>query len=220
MKSQHKILPELSAQGIRKKPNPMLPRMFEELYSLWGTTSADRTIVDYGCGQLRHAEALLSISSRLVLVDTDYQLSTPHDFYGEKMLIADFVASRWPHASISLMSTATFAQSTINADAIFSINVLDVVPRRTRAPMIDAAVRNLAKSGYFVAIAPRNDTWTLRICTQANQYQDGHIFQHKRGYTYYRNWDGSSLHTWLSSRGLTAVKDFSRYRQMCAIFQK
>jgi len=211
------IRPELSAQGIRKRPNPMLASVLQELGTLGFMRSSSPLVVDCGCGQLRHAEMLLSLSSRLVLVDTPYQLDSAHDFLGQKRTIRLFVKHTWPRERISIMSTDEFYGSALNADVVFSINVLDVVPARTRSAMLRACLRNLRRGGIFVAIVPRNDAWTQRICTPQASYHDGYIFQHPRGHTYYRNWSGDSLAQFIKRRGFRVVKDLSIYRQACLL---
>jgi hypothetical protein len=155
-----------------------------------------------------------------VLVDTPYQLATPHSFLGKTMLVADFVREKLPNLDARVMDSVAFARSAIGAHVVFSINVLDVVPRHTRSQMVAACIANMRDDGVFVAVVPRNDTWTLRICTPHARYQDGYIFPHARGYTYYHNWTGNTLSVWLARQGLAVVKDLSIYRHACLICKK
>lgn len=214
------IRPELSAQGIRKSINPMLPKVISVLRELADFEGQPPLIVDCGCGQLRNVECLSSLSPRIVLVDTPFQLDTPHVMLGTRMLIGDFVKKNLASLDANVMYTTDFEKSRLDAKVIFSINVLDVLPRATRVSMVRACIRNMATDGLFVAIVPRNDTWTLRICTPEAQYQDGYVFQHKRGYTYYHNWKGDTLAKWVDRQGLAIVEDISIYRHACLICRK
>jgi SAM-dependent methyltransferase len=198
----------------------MLPNVLKELEALGFTHSVSPLVVDCGCGQLRNTHVLLSLSSRLVLVDTACQLESEHNFLGEKMRVAAYVKRTWPEEHISVMSVSEFNASRLQADVVFSINVLDVVPAKTRAAVLRASLRNLRDGGIFVAVVPRNDGWTLRICTPQSRYNDGYIFPHAHGYTYYRNWSGDSLALIIKRHGFRLVKDLSIYRQVCLLGEK
>ena len=211
------IKPELSSQGIKKHPNPMLTKVFAVLPEIKQNLRRESLVVDFGCGQLRNVQTLLSISSKLILVDTSLQLSIPHEFYGKKMLIRDFVDQYWPKKNIRVLSFEEFSRTPISADLIFSINVFDVVPKEERYKILVNTTKKLKDDGLFVLIASRNDTWTLRICTPKNKYQDGYIFPHPKGYTYYKNWPKDMLHKEVTHFGLSIVKDMSIYRHVCLI---
>jgi hypothetical protein len=213
------LRPELSAQGIRKNPNPILRKAIE--VALEAQKKGKRIlIVDCGCGQLRNVQTLLSISSNILLVDTPYQLNAEHDFYGEKIQIKDFVRKKWSRKKIDIMSSEQFKCSSVKADLIFSINVLDVTPQRTRQAILRSCYNNLTDDGLFVAIVPRNDTWTLRICAADKQYQDGFAFAHSKGFTYYRNWHGTTLHDVIDKVGFCVYRDLSIHRQVCVICKR
>lgn len=217
MSERTKISPELSAQGVRKKPNPMLRRSWKALKGAGLISRGNSLLVDYGCGHLRNVATLLSFSSRLILVDTARQLKMPHDFYGTKKLARDFAKKRWPKAKLRLLTTAEFERSRFLADVIFIVNVFDVVPNRVRRGMIGTALRHLKLSGSLVLIVPRNDAWTLRLCVAKRAFQDGFVLKHPRGHTFYKNWRGDTLKSWVSSRGVAIVRDLSCYRQVCLI---
>jgi hypothetical protein len=212
------LRPELSAQGIRKSPSPMLKKCWATVTHL-GLPARTPLVVDYGCGQLRNVRVLLTFSRRLVLVDTETQLSTPHEFYGRRLLPEELIRERWPVAGPTLLTSTEFEARSLGASVIFIINVFDVVPAATRKAMIRAAVRNLLPNGYLVIIAPRNDTWTLRLCTPARKYRDGYAFAHPRGHTYFRNWKDDSLQTCLLKSGIDIVTDLSVYRYVTVIGQ-
>lgn len=213
------IRSELSAQGINKKPNPMVLKTISLLQYHMSDNSLG-IVVDQGCGQLRHVNLLLTVSKKLILVDTDYQLSVCHDFNGQQLTIREFVHEHWPNKNISVLSSNEFSRVQIRANTIFSINVLDVTTSDVRNEIAKAAKRNLAPQGHYVLIIPRNDAWTLRICKPTNRYSDGYTFPHSRGYTYYRNWSDGAILTWVHKQGFDIVQNLSNYRQVALICKR
>lgn len=174
-------------------------------------------LVDYGCGQLRNVATFLSFSSRLVLVDTRAQLRVQHDFYGSKTLACDFAKKRWPKAKLRFLTTVEFERSRLRADAIFIVNVFDVVLKHVRRKMIRCALSHLKVGGCLVIVAPRNDTRTLRLCAGEQVFQDGFALRHPRGHTFYKNWKGETLKKWVTSQGAAIIRDLSRYRHVCLL---
>lgn len=217
MNNRIMISPELSAQGVRKRPNPMIVKSCQALTEAALVNDSRPLVVDYGCGQLRNVETLLSFSDRLVLVDTEKQLATPHDFYGHKLLASEFVKKHWPKANVRLLTSSEFSLSPLRADVIFIINVIDVVPEQVRRRMIRTAIAHLKQNRGLVLIVPRNDAWTLRICTPRCAFEDGFAFKHPQGYTFYKNWAGETLQEWARSQRLAIVCDLSCYRQACLV---
>jgi len=216
-KAKIKIRPELSAQGIRKRQNPMLKPAIETALSLNHFASKNPLIVDYGCGQLRNVDLFLDFSQRIILIDTPDQLNTPHDFFGKRQLIRDFIPTHWPNANLQIMPSPTFENSMISASIIAVVNVFDVVQPNIISIMTAAIKKNLDLNGILIVIVPRNDSWTLRLCTDKNIFDRGHYFYHPRGYTYYRNWFGDSLRRWLCKNGFSILKDLSCYRYVCLV---
>ena len=212
------ILPELSAQGIRKSPNPCLPKALDYVKKV--LDRKEIVIVDQGCGQLRHLEFFLRLTKSVVLVDTALQLAKYHDFYGQKLTISEFVKEYHPNASIQVVCADLFEDSKIAADVIFSINVLDVIPPRTRTSMLRSAYNNLSPNGLFIAIVPTNDSRTLKRCRSAMSYADGHLLHHPSGYTFYKNWNVQSLKQLLKRNGFQILENMSTYRQLLFVCKR
>lgn len=216
---KHRIAPELSAQGIRKNQNPMLPTVLAALAARYALNGAPRQlrVVDQGCGQLRNVAALRKIASRLILVDTEEQLLKCHNFFGTRLTVGEFAKRQWPRDDIRILSTSEFDASEANADIVFSICVLDAVPPKTRTQILRAARKNLARDGLLVIIVPRNDSWTMNRCAEENTYADGHLLAHPNGYTFYRNWDTKALSRLVRRSGFTVEQDLSVYRHGCLL---
>jgi len=213
------ITPELSAQGIQKGTSAAFRETTERVRQILEQNRAgDRPlIVEQGCGLLRNVETLLTISSRLVLVDTEYQLSKPHRFYGQNLTIPEFVKNAWPGHPIRVMTAKEFAERCLGAEVIFSVNVFDVVPPQTRTELLAAAQQNLSTSGILAVVVPRNDTWQLRRCTENRRYADGYAMPNRGRFTFYRNWTNADMETLLTGFGFEVVQDLSRYRHLSVL---
>lgn len=217
-----KITSELSAQGIQKSTSGAFRRVAERVRQILGEieTSSAPLIVEQGCGLLRNVETLLTLSSRLVLVDTEHQLTKAHSFYGRDLTIPEFVQDTWPDKQISVLTAKEFSEGSLQADVVFSVNVFDVVPPETRTELLASARRNLSESGILAMVVPRNDTWQLRRCTEDRRYADGYAMPNRGRYTFYRNWTNQQMETLLTESGFEVLEDLSRYRHlslMCVV---
>jgi len=154
-----------------------------------------------------------------VLVETPLQLTTLHEFYGKRQTLGEYVRSHWGRR-IRIFGSDEFQASQLNADVIFLINVLDVTPPEVRTRILKAAHRNLCPNGRLIAIVPRNETHTLRLCTKGRAYLDGFAFERGGSFTFYRNWPDGSLNQLLTRQKFTVEQDFSRYHVACLICRK
>lgn len=200
----------------------MLRTALERLVSDYalGNPIARLTVVDQGCGLLRNVPEIRRFANTLVLVDTHRQLTKKHSFCGHRLTIQDFVKTNWPRDNIRVLTAEQFETTTINADVILSVCVLDAVPPRTRARILRAAQQNLADNGVLVAIVPRNDSWTLHRCAESNSYADGYILRHANAYTFYKNWDTKTFAKLLRRNGFSVERDMSVYRHACMLCRK
>ncbi|MBI4659660.1 MAG: methyltransferase domain-containing protein [Verrucomicrobia bacterium] len=213
------IQTELSALGIRKASSPRLKPLIARLAELQdaGLLSHDPLIVDQGCGQLRITKELLKHYHRIVVVETDFQLSRKHKFFDEKLTIPEFLKLRWSNHRIEVMSSTRFAKSQLRADVVFSVNVLDVTPPHTRGSILRAARQNISQNGVFAVIVPKNESWTLRLCTKERKHADGFVFSNHRAHTFYKNWQAAPLRKLLKRYGFLVWEDLSRFRIACLI---
>jgi len=207
------IRPELSALGIRKSPNPILPRVFSKIKKL--DIKKNLLVVDHGCGQLRNVNSLLELSRRLILVDTEVQITKKHKFFDKHLNIKEYVKQKYNNANIKVLDDIAFRNSKVGADFIFSINVFDVILPKTRSIILSSIKRNLSTDGTLILIVPRNDTWTLRRCTNDNKYADGYVFHNHGAFTFYKNWNRQSITNLLKRHRYKVVHDISTYKYLC-----
>lgn len=210
------ITPELSAQGIQKSTSAAFRQLTERVRQILEKNDVgdQPLVVEQGCGLLRNVETLLTISNRLLLVDTEHQLSKTHRFYGQDSTIPEFVKNTWPNQSIRIVTAKEFGERCFDADVIFSVNVFDVVPPQTRTELLTAARRNLSESAILAVVVPRNDTWQLRRCTEDRRYADGYAMPNRGRFTFYHNWTNAEMETLLTDFGFEVVEDLSRYRHL------
>jgi hypothetical protein len=162
-------------------------------------------------------------SRHICLVDSDFQLSRQGELFSSgRVSIYEFVGQHALHGlDLSVVRAEDFATSELGLQIIVNVAVLDVVPPAQREAILDAATRNLACGGLFVAIVPRNDASILHRCSPSNVYSDGHIFRHHGVTTFFTNFrNHTALSEGLERRSLSLVADLSTYRQVCLIAEK
>lgn len=217
------LRPELSAQRRSQTPNPALGAAINFLQGLRGKSGLGRT-ADLGCGKLRHYAILSGQCTELFLVDTRRQLEVTHRD-GDELYTVTEVAERETRAGrkVRAVDITTFEELALELDTVFCIAVFDVVTPEVRALLVSAAERNLKRGGCFVLIIPRNDASILRRTGEANRFLDGFVFPRHGVATFFRNFDkGATIDTIAGAeeQGLRLVRDMSRFRQVCLIFEK
>lgn len=204
---------------MNAKPGPIIGRLLEELVEI----DRCQSVVDLGCGQLRHLEMLLETFQRIMLVDTPRQLSRRLRFNEKTCTIKEYVSSLPVklRRRIDIVDSDCFAASRFNADVVLTVNTMDVVPTKVRDNMCAAAIKNLRRRGLFGVIVPRNDTTITSRCSDENRFLDGHVFEHHGVMTFFRNFrDHQPLVSRIERLGTQVISDTSVYRHVCVLFQK
>lgn len=217
-----RIRPEFSALGIGKPTSPLLSLLIQNVFEIriLEALKPPAIAVDLGCGLLRNLRELKRHFPKLILVDTELQLTRDHEFGGKRMTVQDYVRRYYSGGGITVLTDREFATSKINSDVTFSINVMDVVPSRTRRSILTSMVEHLLSTGQFASLVPRNDSRTLELCRNARTYQDGHLFPNHGALTFYKNWPGHTLKALYHRFPIHVVRDLSRYRHSCLICMK
>lgn len=221
--SNIKIHSEYSAQGTNSKPNPMVLPVLEKLTGseIYGLNHKI-TLVDIGCGKLRHLEICKKFAKNLILVDTKEQIERQQKFKGSITTMAEYVR-KIKGPNIKIIETGTFAIQNNNADLILCVAVMDVVQKNIRSYLAKSAFNNLKINGYFVVIIPRNDSSILENCHDENRFEDGFIFKNRghKDSTFFINYkDSSHLLKMFTNIGFDLLEDLSVYRQICFILKK
>jgi SAM-dependent methyltransferase len=216
------IQPEYSAQRRSHPPNPALFVSVKAVAALQNSGKKLGRLADLGCGKLRHYRILAPRANELFLIDTSKQLSALHRDGAVSYTVYQVAeAARRRGRNTQVFTSQEFPLAHLELDVVFCVAVFDVIPRKIRKELTNAAARNLTNGGFFVVIAPRNDTSILRRCSRDNSYLDGHAFWHHGVWTFFHNfrsYDGIVRDC--KRAGLWLVKDMSRYRQVCLIFRK
>lgn len=213
------IRPEFSALGRRMPICPLLSELIQSVLEIrrLHELSTPRLALELGCGQLRNLRELKKHFPSVALVDTELQLNRVHDFGGKHLTLQEYVRRYHSDGSVTVMSDREFAISNLRPDAIFSINVMDVVPPKTRRAMLSSIIEHLPIAGQFASLVPRNDSRTLHLRRGARTYQDGHLFPNHGAFTFYKNWPGDELQHLYRHYSLNVVRDLSRYRYSCLV---
>lgn len=213
------IKPEYSTQPFGQKPNPMVKKAIDYLVEIGGL-GADKKVADQGCGALRHLKMFMGYYNELLLIDTEYQINKIREIEGKQTSLLEYInALEVQKGKPKIISNKEFFRANLELDAIFNICTFDVVLSETRKEMLEAATRNLRKSGYLVLIVPRNDSSILCRCKKGNKHSDGHCFKNHGVFTFYKNFrTAKELVDIASEFSLEVVQDFSIYRQVCLLF--
>jgi hypothetical protein len=215
------IQSEYSAQRLSAPPNPAIGWALNALETIGHRPPFSRA-ADVGCGKLRHLNILAPLCKRLILVDTNAQISMVHSDHGQAYTIPEFARKRSTNErKISVLLADSFAQETLALEIIFCIAVLDVVPRQVRQNIIAASSSNLRKGGHFVVIAPRNDQSITSRFTDTNKYLDGHLFVRQGITTFFCNFKSyESIINDCKRAKFSLAADVSKHRQVCLLFSK
>ena len=216
---QPKIVSEFSAQRRSHPPNPALKRVLAILPELIRRNSLG-TVADIGCGKLRHYRLLVKPAKKLLLVDTEKQLATTHHDRNESYTIPQIAKlARKTGRAVRALTVEQFRGVRNSVDVAFCIAVFDVITRERRREITRVVADSLKDNGYFVVIAPRNDSTITSRCEKENRYKDGHVFAHHGLQTFFCNFEkyGSIIRD-CADAGLGLRLDLSSYRQVCLIF--
>lgn len=214
------LRPEDSAQGSGARPNPLVD---PSLRLIADAFASPRLLVDQGAGRLRHLDALTAVADKLVLVDTELQLSRRQSLLGRAKRTVVEIAEELESdgRNVCTLTDEAFAHTNLNADAILSVCVYDAVPKPTRRELAYAAERNLRRGGMYIVIVPRNDTSITARCTDKNAFGDGHLFCRGQSCTFFHNFrDHRPLVALMESAGLRLAADRSSYRHVWLQFEK
>jgi SAM-dependent methyltransferase len=215
-----RIQPENSAQGTTAKGNPFVEVCFQYAIDQKLIRGArDCTVVDQGCGKLRHLATIVKYSKRVYLVDTRFQLEREQVLAGRKITIGRYLREHHSRGCcITLVPADQFQHMRVRSDLILCACVFDVVLPETRRALIQSASVNLRPSGVYFVIIPRNDQKITSRCNTSNRYEDGHVLERGETATFYRNFRHyESIETLLRRQGFKIVADLSRYRDVCLI---
>jgi len=222
MNEKIRIMPEYSAQGIKKQVSPLLSFAIQKSNELLNQNKIinNPLIVEHGCGLLRNTKELIKYYDKIILVDTEFQLKSLHNFEGNLLTIEQYVKTKWSRKNIIIMTNKEYINENNDVDIIYSINVLDVTHPMIRKEIYKSFIKTMNRNTLLVVILSRNDSWTLRLCKNTNKYFDGYVFKNRDAYTFYKNWNGNTLHKDLEKRGFKIINDFTNYKYVGLILSK
>jgi 2-polyprenyl-3-methyl-5-hydroxy-6-metoxy-1,4-benzoquinol methylase len=142
--------------------------------------------LDYGCGRLRYAPALLKIARCVTFVDSAAQLNRDQLLFGKRTTVRSIVQRRWKRATV--LDLEQFAQERKFYDFVLCANVLSAIPNRSvRSDVVRILSSRLTPKGrcLFVTQHRNSDFSRMSNLPTARKYLDGWILRSNRGASYY-----------------------------------
>lgn len=141
-------------------------------------------VLDYGCGKLRYSIPLAYQTSKVIAIDSNYQIEkkqvinnniiTPKEYPLKNLIVQDINSSDWKHKKY---------------DIVFCTNVLSAVPDdEERLKILRNSRSALKKSGYiYIVVQYRNSYFNQYQSRKgAIKYNDGWLIKRKEyKYSFY-----------------------------------
>lgn len=162
--------------------------------------------LDYGCGKLRYLQEIMAISDHVVVVDSAVQLERIQRLPGHKYCsIYDLavLSNQW-----SVCTIKDISMHYGRYDAIFCLNVLQVVPlRKIRQSILRRLFNALKHEGScYICVQYRNSDFKRMIgLDYAKLYGDGMLLDSLRRHSFYGFISPNDLVELVSDSGFTVV---------------
>lgn len=169
------------------------------------------TAVDYGCGKLRYSWLLHEKSKRLILVDSEIQLSRRQKLGNEHDSIRDLVVRQLPRAEP--VAASDFDPQTVSAGFVLCANVLSAIPEQeARTAVVQRIRESLAPTGTCLFVTQFRDTYFREVAAsgQARKYLDGWILRSNRGTYFYGLITEHSLGEHVAENGLVITRSWTK----------
>lgn len=140
---------------------------------------------DLGCGKLRYLTSIAPTTDRLVLVDSETQLSREQMIRGACNSVRDFIAGS---NNFAAYNTSEFAALDERFDRGFCINVLSVIPIIAARKRLISLIRQKLHPGakcLFVVQYRNSDFTRMSKMPNAQAWRDGFLVNSLRGHSFY-----------------------------------
>jgi len=185
------------------KPVSQASQYLKELIS--GLGHVGRSF-DYGCGKLRYLNGIAKTSDRVVLVDSEVQITRRQKLYGRMQSAAAAVRKS---NRISLINTKQFLADVEPFDRGYCINVLSVVPILSlRKVIVDRIYAKLRHGGeaIFVVQYRNSDFKRMLRLPNSKRWRRGILMNSLRGYSYYGFISPKELTTMVAEAGFSDLQ--------------
>ncbi len=191
---------ELAAKSTKQTNKYML----NYIYHLSNTS----LVLDYGCGKLRYTIHLAKKVSKVIAIDSLFQLDKKQVIDGIYTTVRLYTNDYLNNTSIFDVNSDAWQQ--IRYDIVFCINVLSAVPNdEDRLKILRNARSVLSKNGYiFISVQYRNSYFSdYNKRANVKTYNDGWLIQRKgRSYSFYGILSEEKLNNLCDQSGLSIRK--------------
>jgi len=175
-------------------------------------------ILDFGAGKLRNSAFLLSqkVGFKIWAVEFKDCFLTPagKQRLAEAKSHKNFFFLDFPH---------TFLASTVTVDAVFLINVANVVPKESdRRKIVQECTKRLRRGGWFFWMSQYGEPYYKPGVTRRLRSPDGGWFYslEKRYQTYYKEFAISEIKAYFDKRHYRELRQVSAAHHRAYIFKK
>ena len=127
-----------------------------------------KSVIDVGCGRLRHLAALGQSFEKVWVVDTQLQYERTKQEFATLMASYPAVQEYVPYEE--------FKSSALEAEAAMLILVLHVIPRKEeRISLLRSIHKNLRAGGLLFVAVPFGEPYYKQRMTNENKYLDGFV---------------------------------------------
>jgi hypothetical protein len=164
--------------------------------------------VDYGCGKLRYASALMAMSDSLTLVDSSAQLDRKQLIDGQETTVRQLVKQRYPSARIETISEFE-ERLRPKFDFALCANVLSAIPTKgARSRALTAIRRRLKVTGSLLVVNQHTNSSYTELARRegAVKHLDGWLIPKKNSASYYGILDKKKTCDILEAEGYKIVE--------------
>lgn len=143
-------------------------------------------VLDFGCGRLRYAPELVTVSTTLTFVDSPEQLYRTCRFESHRETVVAHARRKWPKARI--IEYDVFLRDKLNYDFILCANVLSAVPSALdRRKIVETLANRLKRSGQCLFVTQYRNSYYRQLESHpgARPHLDGLLVDRASGTTYF-----------------------------------
>jgi 2-polyprenyl-3-methyl-5-hydroxy-6-metoxy-1,4-benzoquinol methylase len=157
------------------------------------------TILDFGCGKLRYADTLVSVSSKVTFVDSTIQLDREQLIRGEKTTVNSYVRANYP--SCDTIPYEKLGEHDSKYNVVTCTNVLSAIPcKRTLSDVMNQIRRLLNKDGFAVFVNQHRSSYFKKY-ESGEKLLHGFLHAGPKGVSYYGILDRTAIEKLLTEHG-------------------
>jgi len=164
--------------------------------------------VDYGCGKLRYAAALVAMAESVALVDSSEQLDRQQSIDGEETTVRRLVEQRWPDVQIETVSEFQ-AKQRPKFDLALCANVLSAIPTKAARSRALVAIRGRLKvNGTLLVVNQHANSYYSQVARREDvmRHLDGWLVPRTISASYYGILDKKKTSEILERHGYEIVE--------------